>query len=366
MSESKMTRYAFMEHMKDFMKELLQHPLKANTDDFLRGFGIDAPSALKMLLKRTDPNDEYSSIVIRNERIKDNGYDEDGKRNKDTFEITYKIPRKDFKKKLRNLYINLFEQNLSMPNTLKEGAWGYDILDNDTSLDYQTEFADIALNVLCSNVSNDMYGEYGNNANLESLWAHVGVLVDFLKKYKDDEIQTTDKYSYAIELVKTATRYLFNNDMFISSWSEPKKIKSSLKKTLKDVSLLKYQEDIMGSKYAMMRQATLNEDGEGGAVGGGAMEGMGGASTTFTTGDYTFDTPVNFGKKKGKDNVIRKTGSKQIYVTEDQIKYIKEATTTQDTGEYQFTVPMQGGQERFYDEALDHKNIMKKSFQKNK
>ena len=101
MGKSKMTRYAFIEHMKDYMKELLSQPLKADTDDFLHGFGIDGPSALKMLLMKTDPNDEYSAIVIRNERIKDNGYDENGNRLKDTFEVKYKIPRKDFKKKHR-------------------------------------------------------------------------------------------------------------------------------------------------------------------------------------------------------------------------------------------------------------------------
>ena len=369
MGKSKMTRYAFIEHMKDYMKELLKNPLKADTDDFLHGFGIDGPCALKMLIKKAEPNDEYSAIVIRNERIKDNGYDEDGKRNKDTFEVKYKIPRKDFKKKLRNLYINLFEQNFAFQNTLEEGAWGYDILDNDSALDYQSEFAEISLNVLCSKVYESMSGAFSDP---QELWAHIGVLVDFLKKYKDDEIQVTDKYTYAIELAKNAVRMLFQNDDFVNSWSEPKKIKSSLKKILKDVSLLEYQKDVMNiggqqvtpMQAAIQQNRQINEDGEGGAVGcsigGGTMPDMGGASTTFTTGDYKYDTP--FKKKKNESDVIRKTGSKQIYVTEDQVKYIKEATATSNAGNYQYDVPLQGDDD-FYGEAMDHQDIMKKSFE---
>lgn len=408
MSKSKMTRYAFIEHMKDYMKELLNQPLKADTDDFLHGFGIDAPSALKMLLKKTDPNDECSAIVIRTERIKDNGYDEDGKRNKDTFEIKYRIPRKDFKKKLRNLYINLFEQNIientpineyvnyhemplsSTPNPFKdkkfgkvqsqcrpgstgdrfakyvndndndyepkliydkeqleEGAWGYDILDNDSALDRQSEFAGISLNVLCSNVSNAMY-----SYDFQNLWAHVGVLVDFLKKYKDDEIQLSDKYTYAIKLAKNAVRLLYNNEEFVSSWDEPRKIKSSLKKVLKDVSLLQYQDGIMNTQSQIPSteatpaiQQRINEDGEGGAVGGGTMDGVAGATNAQSSGQFT--TPL-FGKPMKR---------KSLYLTQEQIDYIKEATATSNAGNYQYDVPFAGD-----DETLNHKDILKTTF----
>ena len=368
MKENELTRYAFMSHMKDYMKELLKNPLKADTDEFLHGFGIDGPSALKMLIKKTDPNDEYSSVVIRSERIKDNGYDENGNRNKDTFEVKYKIPRKDFKKKLRNLYINLFEQNIVKEN-LTEGAWGYGILDNDSALDHQTDFSKICLKVLTSKVrkaQNDPSYAY------QELWANVGVLVDFLKKYKDDEIQLCDEYTAAIKIVKKALYLLYNDENAVSAWSEPDKFKSSIKKVYKDVSLLEYQKDIMNIEQSEqddrmeppVLNQPINEDGEGGAVGGGAMDGMGGATTTFTTGEYQYTTPLR--TKNKKSDVIRKTVSKQIYVTEEQIKYIKEATTTTNTGEYQFTVPLQGDDEDFYGEAMDHQNIMKKSFETNK
>lgn len=423
MGDREMTRYAFISHMEDYMKELLKNPLKADTDEFLHGFGIDGPSALKMLIMKTDPNDDYSAVVIRNERIKDNGYDEDGKRNKDTFEVKYKIPRKDFKKKLRNLYINLFEQNIvencpiseeinnyEMPlsstpypfkdkkfgkvqsqcvpgstgdrfaeyvndnendyepklmnkkEQLDEGAWGYGILDSDGALDAQTSFAKICLNVLCSKLTTakeDPNCDYGN------LWANTGVLVDFLKKYKDDEIHFGDEYSYAINIVKDALNTLYDNEAFASEWSEPEKFKSSLKKVYKEVSLLEYQKDIMNIDSpkpivpeqpkqiippVMPKDGPIMEDGE---VSGGAMDGIAGATSTSSSGQYT--VPL-FGKPVKR---------KSLYLTQEQIDYIKEATATSNVGNYQYDVPM-GQDNDFYDEAMDHKDIMKKSFETNK
>lgn len=422
MSDKEMTRYAFISHMEDYMKELLKNPLKADTDEFLHGFGIDGPSALKMLIKKTDPNDDYSAVVIRTERIKDNGYDEDGKRNKDTFEVKYKIPRKDFKKKLRNLYINLFEQNIvencpindevnnyemplsSTPHPFKdkkfgkvqsqcvpgstgdrfaeyvndnendyepklmskkeqldEGAWGYGILDSDGALDAQTSFAKICLNVLCSKLTTakeDPNCDYGN------LWANTGVLVDFLKKYKDDEIHFGDEYSYAINIVKDALNTLYDNEAFASEWSEPEKFKSSLKKVYKEISLLEYQKDIMNIGGGednkptpraiippfMPQSGPITEDGEC----------AGATSCEASDGEYS---AVSFPmiRKKMPTNETR-----TMYITKEQAKYLKEATTTNNAGEYQFDVPLQGGEDGFYDEALDHKDIMKKSFETNK
>lgn len=423
MGDKEMTRYAFISHMEDYMKELLRNPLKADTDEFLHGFGIDGPSALKMLITKTDPNDDYSAVVIRSERIKDNGYDEDGKRNKDTFEVKYKIPRKDFKKKLRNLYINLFEQNIiencpinedvnyyemplsSTPSPFKdkkfgkvqsqcrpgstgdrfakyvndndneyepklidekekldEGAWDYGILDNDSALDAQTSFAKICLNILCSKVKK---AKEDPSYAYEGLWANVGVLVDFLKKYKDNEIQLCDEYIYAINVAKDGLNTLYNDKDCVSAWSEPEKFKSSLKKIYKEISLLEYQKDIMNIDNpkpivpgqpkqiippVMPKDGPIMEDGESG---GGAMDGIAGATSTSSSGQYT--VPI-FGKPVKR---------KSLYLTQEQVDYIKEATATSNAGNYQYDVPM-GQDDDFYGEAMDHKDIMKKSFETNK
>ena len=104
-----LTRYGFISHMEDFIKQLLKDPMKAKTDEYLAKHGIDSPKAVKMLIMKSDPNDENSAILIRKERIEDGGYDEDGKRLKDKFHIKYTLPRKDYDKKMKKLYINLFE-----------------------------------------------------------------------------------------------------------------------------------------------------------------------------------------------------------------------------------------------------------------
>ena len=123
MAHTEMTRYAFISHMEDYIKKLLTDPLHADTDDFLKYHKIDGPKALSILTKRTDPEDENSAILIKTTKIRDNGSDENGKRLPDTFTVHYKVPRKDYTKKMRNLYINLFESNIIENSPITEGAW---------------------------------------------------------------------------------------------------------------------------------------------------------------------------------------------------------------------------------------------------
>ena len=47
---NEMTRYAFISHMEDYMRRLVKDPLHADTDSFLKEHGIDAPTALNMLV----------------------------------------------------------------------------------------------------------------------------------------------------------------------------------------------------------------------------------------------------------------------------------------------------------------------------
>ena len=101
-----LTRYGFMSHMEAYMKQLLTNPKKAEVDDYLKSHGIDNEKALKLLLKKTDPNNEESAVLVKKTKIKTG---EDGK---DIFTISYKIPREGYKKKMRKLYINCFESNI--------------------------------------------------------------------------------------------------------------------------------------------------------------------------------------------------------------------------------------------------------------
>lgn len=329
-NHKEMTRYAFISHIEDYLKQLLKDPLHADTDEFLKYHGLNGPNTLSLLLKRSIPDDENSAILIKKISIKDNGMDENGNRLKDSFTVKYSIPRKDYNKKMRNLYINLFENNIIENSPINEGAWGYGILDNDKALNKQSHFGKSALNMLYSNLSMSL-----NNADK---WANLGVLVDFLKKYDHEEVRFSDEYNMAIDLCKQTVNELFNDEQFISSWENESKIKSELKRIYKDVISIAYNKDI------------LNEDGEGG-----------GATSTCSTGDYQYTTPL-FGKP-----IKRKT----MYITQEQESFIKkmiEEETVMNTqaGDFGYDTPIGDGKKNkdndFYKEANDHNNIMKKSW----
>jgi hypothetical protein len=321
---NEMTRYAFISHIEDYLKQLLKDPLRADTDEFLKYHGFDGPKTLSILLMPSDPKDENTAIVLRKLSIKDNGYNEKGERLKDTFSIKYRIPRKDYTKKMRNLYINLFESNIIENSLLNEGAWGYGILDNDSALDKQTEFGKSSLILLQTRMMN------ANDDNEK--WANLGVLVDFIKKYDHNELHFTDEYNKAIELCKTVAMNLLESETFITSWNNESKIKSELKRIYKDMSSIAYDKD------------RLNEDGEGG-----------GATSADASGQFT--TPLFGGPIK------RKT----MYITQEQETYIKkmieeESVMNTQAGDFGYDVPF-GDDSDFYKEAKNHKNIMKNSWQ---
>lgn len=120
-----MTRHAFISHMEDYIKKLLKNPLTADTDDFLKSYNILPTRALSMLLNPTDENDKGSSVLLRFEHIKNGGIDDDGHKKKDIFKITYKLPRKNYLKKMRHLYKKLYENsNIVTPNLLNEEGEG--------------------------------------------------------------------------------------------------------------------------------------------------------------------------------------------------------------------------------------------------
>jgi hypothetical protein len=320
---TEMTRHAFISNIEDYLKKILKDPLHADTNDFLKYHGFDGPKMLSLLLKPSISGDENSAILVRKLSIKDNGYDKEGNRMKDTFVVKYHIPRKDYTKKMRALYINLFESNLTDNDLLNEGAWGYGILDNDSALDKQSEFGKSSLILLQTRL---------NNAKTEDdKWANLGVLVDFLKKYNHDELHVSDEYNNAIELCKITTDALLKSRNFIKSWSNESKIKSELKRINKDMASISYDRE------------RLNEEGDG-------------ATSCAASGQYT--TPL-FGP-------IRKT----VYMTREQEEHIKntikeEAVMNTQAGDFGYDVPM-GNNSDFYKEANNHKNIMKNSWSNEK
>ena len=127
-----LTRHGFVSHMEDFIGKLIgDNPLSADVDDYLKGFGFDAPKAIKILTKPEIDGVPETAVVMRTERIKSGGIDENGEQEKDEFQVTYKIPKKDMAngikgidEKLRNLYIKLFENHIVKGTVLNEEDGG--------------------------------------------------------------------------------------------------------------------------------------------------------------------------------------------------------------------------------------------------
>ena len=139
-----LTRHGFVSHMEDFIGKLIgDNPLSADVDDYLKGFGFDAPKAIKILTKPEIDGVPETAVVMRTERIKSGGIDENGEQEKDEFQVTYKIPKKDMAngikgidEKLRNLYIKLFENHIVEGTVLNEdGEGGCDCFAADAGAD---------------------------------------------------------------------------------------------------------------------------------------------------------------------------------------------------------------------------------------
>ena len=75
-----LTRHGFVSHMEDFIGKLIgDNPLSADVDDYLKGFGFDAPKAIKILTKPEVDGVPETAVVMRTERIKSGGIDAEEK-----------------------------------------------------------------------------------------------------------------------------------------------------------------------------------------------------------------------------------------------------------------------------------------------
>ena len=95
--KQQVTFFEFKNKLISFLKELLQDPINASMDEFFRNNGISRSLLLKTLIKR--------NIIERSEDI-----DEvDGK---SIYRVQYKIPKANFKTKIKRLYTYFFERSV--------------------------------------------------------------------------------------------------------------------------------------------------------------------------------------------------------------------------------------------------------------
>jgi hypothetical protein len=93
---NEITFFGFLSHTKAFLKNLLITPLSADIDDYLKDNGLDREAFINVLLSR--------NIIEKDTKIEDNN-------GNDKFVISFKIPKRNFERKMRRLYSLLFEQH---------------------------------------------------------------------------------------------------------------------------------------------------------------------------------------------------------------------------------------------------------------
>ena len=104
-----LTFYEFLSYTKAFLKQLLSNPLGANIDPCLIKNGLNRETLLNALLDRC--------IIERETKIVNaNG--------KDKYSISYKIPKKNFERKMRRLYSQIFEKNEINESIITEEGGG--------------------------------------------------------------------------------------------------------------------------------------------------------------------------------------------------------------------------------------------------
>lgn len=106
---NEITFFGFLSHTKAFLKQLLVNPLNADIDDYLKDNGLDRKGLIGALTEK--------NIIEKETKIED-------KNGSDKFIVSYKIPKRNFERKMRRLYSSLFEKNEVTENVLSETDCG--------------------------------------------------------------------------------------------------------------------------------------------------------------------------------------------------------------------------------------------------
>lgn len=108
-----MTEYKFISNIMAFFERLKADPVHADVPEALALNGYDRRRMIAILRK--------NNIIERHEKISDK--DESGRPKKATMLVSYKVPIKNLERKLKKLYIKLFEVNVP-PKEINEDGEG--------------------------------------------------------------------------------------------------------------------------------------------------------------------------------------------------------------------------------------------------
>lgn len=104
-SQEEVTFFSFFNNIKQFLKELLNDPINAKPNEFLRKQGFNKSGLVKKLIDK--------GIITKKEDIKEvpNTMSEDSSE-ESVYSVQYNVPKKNFEKKIHRLYSKLYENEV--------------------------------------------------------------------------------------------------------------------------------------------------------------------------------------------------------------------------------------------------------------
>jgi hypothetical protein len=103
-SEEELTFWRFFVEVKKFITDLLNDPIHARPSVVLVSNGLDNDTLRKKL--------QDESVIVKSEDIRE-PHDETTGKIESRYYLSYKVPKKDFKKKLRRLYRKTIESSVN-------------------------------------------------------------------------------------------------------------------------------------------------------------------------------------------------------------------------------------------------------------
>lgn len=100
--QMEMTEYKFNNAIKKFLHDLLEDPVNAKPPLIMQHYGYQRYKLITIL--------KMNNMLLKQERIVDK--DSDGNPVTAKMKVKFMVPKKNFERKLRNLYIKLFEKNI--------------------------------------------------------------------------------------------------------------------------------------------------------------------------------------------------------------------------------------------------------------
>lgn len=122
--ELEVTEYKFNSNVRKFIANLLQDPVNTKVPDLLSHY-FKRSSLLSNLIN--------GGLLVKHERLSDK--DENGNPKTVTMMVKYSCPKKDFDRKLKKLFIKLFEKNLPKKELNEDGEAGCDATGDNFSAD---------------------------------------------------------------------------------------------------------------------------------------------------------------------------------------------------------------------------------------